>query len=165
MTSPPLRNAPILDEDELVAAVERERAAGRTIAFANGVFDLFHVGHVRYLQDAATVGDLLVVAVNSDASVRAIKGEGRPFVPESERAEIVAAVRGVDLVTVFSEASPTGLLSRIRPDFQCKGTDYTPESVPERELVESWGGRVVIVGDPKDHSSSEMIRRLTKDGG
>lgn len=154
-------NAPILDEDAAVEAVRRARTAGQKIAFANGVFDLLHVGHVRYIQDAARVADLLVVAVNSDASVRTIKGEGRPFVPEGERAELVAALRGVGLVTIFSESSPRTLLTRIRPDFQCKGTDYTPESVPERDLVESWGGRVVIVGDPKDHSSTELIDRLS----
>ena len=153
-------NAPILDEDDAVVAVRRARTDGQSIAFANGVFDLLHVGHVRYIQDAARVADLLVVAVNSDASVRTIKGEGRPLVPEGERAELVSALRGVGLVTIFSEASPRSLLSRIRPDFHCKGTDYTPESVPERDLVESWGGRVVIVGDPKDHSSTELIERL-----
>lgn len=154
-------NAPILDEGAAVEAVRRARTAGQSIAFANGVFDLLHVGHVRYIQDAARVADLLVVAVNSDASVRMIKGEGRPLVPEGERAELVAALRGVGLVTIFSEASPRSLLTRIRPDFHCKGTDYTPESVPERDLVESWGGRVVIVGDPKDHSSTELIDRLS----
>jgi D-glycero-beta-D-manno-heptose 1-phosphate adenylyltransferase len=153
-------NAPILDEDSAVEAARRARTAGQSIAFANGVFDLLHVGHVRYIQDAARVADLLVVAVNSDSSVRMIKGEGRPLVPEEERAELVAALRGVGLVTIFSESSPRTLLTRIRPDFHCKGTDYTAESVPERELVESWGGRVVIVGDPKDHSSTELIDRL-----
>jgi D-glycero-beta-D-manno-heptose 1-phosphate adenylyltransferase len=154
-------NAPILDEDAAVEAVRRARAAGQSIAFANGVFDLLHVGHIRYIQDAARIADLLVVAINSDASVRTIKGEGRPLVPEGERAEIVAALRGVGVVTIFSESSPRTLLTRIRPDFHCKGTDYTAESVPERELVESWGGRVVIVGDPKDHSSTELIDRLS----
>lgn len=153
-------NAPILDEDAAVEAAESARAGGKSIAIANGVFDLLHVGHVRYLQEAARVADLLVVAVNSDSSVRTIKGEGRPLVPEGERAELIAALRGVGLVTIFSESTPRRLMTRIRPDFHCKGTDYTPESVPERTLVESWGGRVVIVGDPKDHSTTALIARL-----
>ena len=157
-------NAPILTEDALRDAVDRERLAGRTIAFANGVFDILHVGHVRYLQDAARVADVLVVAVNGDDSVRAIKGEPRPFLPERERAEIVSAIRGVAYVTIFSESSPARLLGVLRPDFQCKGTDYTADSVPEAEIVRAYGGRVVIVGDPKDHSTTEMLRRLKAEG-
>lgn len=157
-------NAPLLDERELVEAVRRERAAGKTIAFANGVFDILHVGHVRYIQDAARVADVLVVAVNGDDSVRAIKGEGRPLTPEGERAELVSAIRGVAYVTIFSESSPARLLGVLRPDFQCKGTDYTADSVPEAEIVRAYGGRVVIVGDPKDHSTTEMLRRLKAEG-
>jgi rfaE bifunctional protein nucleotidyltransferase chain/domain len=157
-------NAPILSEPELVVAVERERAAGRTIAFANGVFDVLHVGHVRYLQDASRVADRLIVAVNSDASVRAIKGPARPVMPEGERAEIVAAIRGVAYVTIFGESSPARLLSLLKPEFQCKGTDYTPDSVPEAAVVRAYGGRVVIVGDPKDHSTTELLTKL-KGGG
>jgi rfaE bifunctional protein nucleotidyltransferase chain/domain len=157
-------NAPILSEPELVVAVQRERAAGRTIAFANGVFDVLHVGHVRYLQDASRVADRLIVAVNSDASVRAIKGPARPVMPEGERAEIVAAIRGVAYVTIFGESSPARLLSLLKPEFQCKGTDYTPDSVPEAAVVRAYGGRVVIVGDPKDHSTTELLTKL-KGGG
>ena len=157
-------NAPILTERELQSALATERQAGRKIAFANGVFDILHVGHVRYLQDASRVADVLVVAVNGDDSVRAIKGEGRPLTPERERAEIVSAIRGVAYVTIFSESSPARLLGVLRPDFQCKGTDYTADSVPEAEIVRAYGGRVVIVGDPKDHSTTEMLRRLKAEG-
>lgn len=156
-------NAPILTEPELATALAHVRAAGRTIAFANGVFDVLHVGHVRYLQDASRVADVLVVAVNADSSVRELKGESRPVMPERERAEIVAAIRGVDFVTIFSEKSPARLLGVLRPDFQCKGTDYTPDSVPEADVVRAYGGRVVITGDPKDHSTTELLRRMKSD--
>lgn len=155
-------NAPILGERELLAAIETERSAGRRIAFANGVFDVLHVGHVRYLQDAARVADVLVVAVNSDSSVRALKGPDRPLTPEAERAEIVSAIRGVAYVTIFSDASPARLLQILRPEFQCKGTDYTPDSVPEAAIVRAYGGEVVIVGDPKDHSTTAMLDRLRR---
>jgi rfaE bifunctional protein nucleotidyltransferase chain/domain len=155
-------NAPILTERELIEALATERERGKTIAFANGVFDILHVGHVRYLQDASRVADVLVVAVNGDASVRAIKGEGRPIMPERERAEIVSAIRGVVYVTIFEESSPARLLQTLKPDFQCKGTDYTADSVPEAEIVKAYGGRVVIVGDPKDHSTTEMLDRLRR---
>ena len=155
-------NAPILTESELAAALSRERASGKSIAFANGVFDVLHVGHVRYLQDAARVADVLVVAVNGDASVRVLKGETRPVMPEAERAEIVSAIRGVAYVTVFDERSPARLLEVLRPDFQCKGTDYTAESVPEGDVVRAYGGKVVIVGDPKDHSTTSMLERLRR---
>ena len=155
-------NAPILDEQELTAALARERDGRRTIAFANGCFDVLHVGHVRYLQDAARVADVLVVAVNGDHSVREIKGEGRPVMPERERAEIIAAIRGVAYVTIFDERTPARLLQVLRPDFQCKGTDYTPESVPEAEIVRAYGGRVVIVGDPKDHSTSALLEKMRR---
>ena len=155
-------NAPILDERELINALAAEREAGKTIAFANGVFDILHVGHVRYLQDASRLADVLVVAVNSDASVRAIKGEGRPIMPERERAEIVSTIRGVAYVTIFEENSPARLLQTLKPDFQCKGTDYTADGVPEAEIVKAYGGRVVIVGDPKDHSTTGMLDRLRR---
>jgi len=155
-------NAPILTELELVETLAEERKRGKQIAFANGVFDVLHVGHVRYLQDAARVADVLVVAVNGDSSVRAIKGEGRPVMPERERAEIVSAIRGVSYVTIFSESSPARLLQTLRPDFQCKGTDYTADTVPEAEVVKAYGGKVVIVGDPKDHSTTEMLDRLRR---
>jgi len=153
-------NAPILTERELSAVLETERNAGARVAFANGVFDLLHVGHVRYLQDAARVADVLVVGVNGDDSVRAIKGEGRPVMPENERAEIVSAIRGVSYVIIFHESSPARLLQTLKPDFQCKGTDYTADSVPEAEVVRAYGGEVVIVGDPKDHSTTAMLEKL-----
>lgn len=155
-----MSNAPILDGEALERAVERERANGRSIAFANGCFDVLHVGHIRYLQDAAKVADVLVVGVNGDESVCRLKGKGRPVMPEQERAELISAIRGVGYVTIFHEQSPSRLLQTLRPDFQCKGTDYTAESVPEAEIVKSYGGRVVIVGDPKDHSTTEMLRRM-----
>ena len=152
--------AAILSETDLAAAIERERAAGRTVAFANGCFDILHVGHIRYLAGAAEEGDVLVVAINSDDSVRELKGAGRPVMPEGERAEMIASLRMVDYVTVFGDRSPSRLLERLRPDVQCKGTDYTPDSVPEAAVVNAYGGRVVIVGDPKDHSTTEYIRKL-----
>jgi rfaE bifunctional protein nucleotidyltransferase chain/domain len=155
-------NAPILDEPALIDALATERAANRTIAFANGVFDVLHVGHVRYLQDAARVADVLVVAVNGDASVRVLKGPDRPLMPAAERAEIVAAIRGVTYVTIFEEQSPARLLDTLRPDFQCKGTDYTADSVPEAEIVRAYGGKVVIVGDPKDHSTTELLAKIRR---
>jgi rfaE bifunctional protein nucleotidyltransferase chain/domain len=153
-------NAPILDERDLADALGRERAAGRTIAFANGCFDVLHVGHIRYLQGAAKEADILVVGVNGDASVHELKGAGRPVMNERERAEIIAAIRGVSYVTVFSERSPSRLIGDLKPDVHCKGTDYTPDSVPEAEMVRSYGGRVAIVGDPKDHSTTDLLKQL-----
>jgi rfaE bifunctional protein nucleotidyltransferase chain/domain len=153
-------NAPILRDDALLDALAAERKAGKSVAFANGCFDVLHVGHIRYLQDAARVADVLVVGVNGDASVRQLKGEGRPVMPEDERAEIISAIRGVTYVTIFHEDSPTVLLQTLRPDFQCKGTDYIADSVPEAEIVKSYGGKVVIVGDPKDHSTTAVLRKL-----
>lgn len=155
-------NAPILNEAELLAAAARERANGKTIAFANGIFDLLHVGHVRYLQAAAEEADVLVVGVNSDASTKVLKGEGRPLANEGERAEIVASIRGVGYVTIFSDKSPARLIGMLKPDVHCKGTDYTADSVPEAEIVKAYGGRVAIVGDPKDHSTTEILGRLRK---
>ncbi len=156
---------PIVSLDELDAAVARERAAGKTIAFANGVFDLLHVGHVRYLQAAAAEADCLVVAVNSDASVRRLKGEGRPILDEAARAELVAALRGVACVVVFEDDTVGPLLERLRPDVHCKGTDYTVETVPERAIVQRYGGRTAIVGDPKDHSTRDLLARLAGRAG
>jgi rfaE bifunctional protein nucleotidyltransferase chain/domain len=153
-------NAPILEDDALLDALAAERKAGKSIAFANGCFDVLHVGHIRYLQDAARVADVLVVGVNGDASVRQLKGEGRPVMPEDERAELISSIRGVTYVTIFHEDSPSRLLQTLRPDFQCKGTDYTADSVPEAEIVKSYGGKVVIVGDPKDHSTTAVLRKL-----
>lgn len=152
-------NAPVLPENELADALARERQSGKRIAFANGCFDVLHVGHIRYLQDAARVADVLVVGVNGDESVRELKGEGRPVMSAAERAEIISSIRGVSYVTIFDETSPSRLLGVLRPDFQCKGTDYTADSVPEGELVRSYGGQVVIVGDPKDHSTTEVLAR------
>lgn len=155
-----MRNAPILDERALTEALTAERAAGKKIAFANGCFDVLHVGHIRYLQDAARIADLLVVGVNGDDSVRLLKGEGRPVMPAGERAELISAIRGVSYVTVFDEKSPARLLQLLRPDFQCKGTDYTAGSVPEGEIVRAYGGEVVIVGDPKDHSTTAILEKM-----
>lgn len=155
-------NAPILTESELESRIAEERKRGRRVAFANGVFDVLHVGHIRYLQGAAAVADVLIVGVNGDRSVRALKGEGRPVMNENERAELISAIRGVSYVTIFHEDSPSRLLSELRPDFHCKGTDYTPDSVPEAAVVRSYGGRVVIVGDPKDHSTTEILGKIRK---
>jgi rfaE bifunctional protein nucleotidyltransferase chain/domain len=150
----------ILTEQELVDAVRQERASGRTIAFANGCFDLLHVGHARYLQGAAAEADRLVVAVNDDESVAALKGSGRPVVPAAERAELVAAFRGVDYVVVFPDHTVGRLLRLLRPDVHCKGTDYTVDSVPERAVVEEYGGRTAIVGDPKGHASRDLLEKI-----
>ena len=152
----------ILSEKALELALARERERGHTIAFANGCFDVLHVGHIRYLQDAKKEADVLVVGVNSDDSVRELKGEGRPVMPAAERAEIIAAIEGVDYVTIFDERSPARLLGVLKPDVHCKGTDYTAESVPERDIVRAYGGRVAIVGDPKEHSTSELLKRMRR---
>jgi len=153
----------VLDRNRLIARVAIARRNGARVVFANGCFDLLHVGHVRYLEAARGLGDLLVVGVNSDEQVRRLKGEGRPYVPARERAEVVASLRAVDLVTVFSEPTVAELLLAIRPDIHAKGTDYTEDSVPEREVVRSYGGRVQIVGDPKDHSSTEMLKAVNRE--
>jgi rfaE bifunctional protein nucleotidyltransferase chain/domain len=142
---------------ELARILQAEQSAGRTIAFANGIFDLLHVGHVRYLDAAAREGDLLVVGVNSDASARALKGEGRPLMPAHERAEILAALECVDYVVIFEETTCDALLSLLKPDVHCKGTDYTPDAVPEAATVKAYGGRVAIVGDPKNHATRDII--------
>ena len=150
----------VVSREELLRLVAADRAAGRTIAFANGGFDLLHVGHVRYLQAAAAEGDRLVVAINDDHSVRGLKGKGRPILPESDRAELVAALRGVDYVVLFREPTVTPLLQAIEPDVHCKGTDYTADTVPERDTVRAYGGRIAIVGDPKDHSTRDLLARI-----
>ncbi|MBN2338087.1 MAG: adenylyltransferase/cytidyltransferase family protein [Acidobacteria bacterium] len=142
---------------ELAGIVSHLRAEGRTTVFANGCFDLLHAGHVRYLAAARALGDILIVGINSDASVRKLKGEGRPLQPESERAEILAALECVDHVVVFDTPTVDPLLRELRPDIHAKGTDYTEESVPERETVLSYGGRVAIAGDPKNHSTRDLI--------
>ena len=150
-----------LDVDSLEQELHRERKAGRAVAFANGHFDILHVGHLRYLQDARAQADLLVVAINDDASVASLKGAGRPIVPAEERAELLAALEPVDYVVVFDGDSPAPLLSRLRPDVHCKGPDYgTPEKVPEYETVRAYGGRTALVGDPKDHNTSDIISKV-----
>ena len=152
----------IVDRATLRQRAEEWRRAGEGITLANGCFDLLHVGHVRYLHAAKQLGGRLVVAINSDDSVRALKGEGRPLMPAEERAEILAAFADVDAVVIFAERDVRALLREIRPDVQAKGTDYTADSVPEADTVREYGGRVAIVGDPKHHSASEIIRtRLT----
>jgi D-glycero-beta-D-manno-heptose 1-phosphate adenylyltransferase len=148
--------------DTVARAVEQAHAAGRTVAFANGCFDVLHVGHARYLAGARAEGDVLVVGVNGDASVRRLKGPGRPAMPEDDRALLVAALAAVDHVVVFHEDDVKALLLRLRPDVHCKGTDYTPETVPERDVVRSYGGRVAIVGDPKNHDTRVLLERLRK---
>jgi len=149
----------VLSERELLAAVANQRAAGKTIAFANGVFDLLHVGHVRYLQAAAREGDRLVVAVNDDL-VAARKGPGRPILTAADRAELVAALRVVDYVLIFADETVARLLTLLKPDVHCKGTDYTVDTVPERGVVLGYGGRIAIVGDPKRHNTRDLLARL-----
>ena len=149
----------VVTRDRLVDLVRADRRQGRTIAFANGCFDLLHAGHIRYLQAAASEADRLVVAVNDDP-VAATKGPGRPILSAADRAEVVAALRGVDYVTIFPEATVTPLLELLQPDVHCKGTDYTVESVPERDTVLRYGGRIAIVGDPKDHSTRDLLARI-----
>jgi D-glycero-beta-D-manno-heptose 1-phosphate adenylyltransferase len=151
----------ILSRAELVQRITDDRAAGLTIAFANGCFDLLHVGHVRYLQAAAAEADRLVVAINDDAMAGS-KGPGRPILRAEDRAELVAAIRGVDYVTIFAEPTVDALLTLLKPDVHCKGTDYTFDTVPERETVRAYGGRIAIVGDPKDHSTRDLLARIRK---
>jgi rfaE bifunctional protein nucleotidyltransferase chain/domain len=152
----------IVDRRELAEVVGRWRAAGETITLANGCFDLLHVGHVRYLRGARSLGGKLVVAINSDQSTRRLKGPGRPAMPQQERAEILAALACVDAVVIFDEPDVRPLIREIKPDVQAKGTDYTRETVPERDEVMAHGGRVEIVGDPKDHSTTEILGRMGK---
>jgi rfaE bifunctional protein nucleotidyltransferase chain/domain len=150
----------ILERDQLLRRIARDRGTGQTIAFANGCFDLLHVGHLRYLAGAAAEGDRLIVAINDDESVRRLKGEGRPILPAADRAELVAALRWVDYVVIFPEPTVGPLLEAIRPDVHCKGTDYTSDTVPERDVVRAYGGRIAIVGDPKDHSTRDLLARI-----
>lgn len=149
--------AKILKLSEIVELVREARSRGNTIVLANGCFDLIHVGHIRYLRGAAELGDLLIVGVNSDRQARSLKGETRPFMPEAERAEVIAAIGAVDAVTIFDTPTVEELIRAIRPDFHAKGTDYTVDTVPEREIVRECGGVVAIVGDEKDHSSTGLI--------
>jgi len=150
----------IVSRAELIELVRRDRTQNLTIAFANGAFDLLHVGHIRYLEGAKREADRLVVAINSDKSVRGLKGPSRPILPETDRAELVSALRAVDYVIIFHEATVTPLLELLKPDVHCKGTDYTVDTVPERETVRAYGGRIAIVGDPKDHSTTDLLSRL-----
>ena len=151
--------------EELVALRERWRAEGQTVALANGIFDLLHVGHVRYLEGARALADRLVVAVNSDASTRAYKGPGRPHIPEAERAELVAALACTDGVLLFDEPNVRSIIRALKPDVHVKGTDYTPESIPEADEVKAYGGRVAVAGDPKNHSTTELAKRLRSEPG
>jgi len=159
----------VVERDELPGILAELRAQARTIAFANGHFDLLHVGHLRYLRGARQEGDVLVVAINDDRSVAALKGPGRPVVPAAERAELVAALEPVDFVVIFAGETPAPLLAALQPDVHCKGTDYgTPERVPEYEVVRAYGGRTALVGDPKDHATSDLIalvKALPDEGG
>ena len=150
----------ILDRNTLATRVQQDRARGLTIAFANGAFDLIHAGHVRYLEGAKREADRLVVAINSDRSVRGLKGPSRPILPEADRVELVAALRAVDYLVIFDEPSVAPLLELLKPDVHCKGTDYTVDTVPERDTVRGYGGRIAIVGDPKDHSTTDLLARL-----
>ncbi len=152
----------ILDREQLLKELSKKSRGETTLALANGCFDLLHVGHVRYLKGAKAEADVLLVAVNSDRSVRVLKGEGRPLQEEGDRAEIVASLACVDYVTVFDEDTVEVLIDALHPDVHCKGTDYTQETVPERDAVLKYGGRVAIVGDPKDHATTEIIGRLTR---
>ena len=153
----------ILTREALVEQVRGDRARGLTIAFANGAFDLVHVGHVRYLDGARQEADRLIVAVNDDESVRQAKGPDRPIMAAADRAELVAALRAVDYVVLFAEPTVTPLLELLKPDVHCKGTDYTVDTVPERATVHAYGGRIAIVGDPKSHSTSALVERLGAD--
>ena len=154
----------IVTDMDLVAMVAADRLAGRRIAFANGCFDVLHVGHVRYIEGAAREADRLIVAINDDGSVRDLKGPGRPVMPAEARAEMVAAFRAVDYVVVFGDRTVARLLTLVKPDVHCKGTDYAEDTVPERDIVRGYGGRIAIVGDPKDHSTRELFYRLAKGG-
>ena len=155
-------HAPILDLPALQAVVLERRSAGEKIILTNGCFDLIHAGHVRYLAAAKEIGGFVVVGINSDRQVKELKGTGRPFIAESERAEIVSSFRFVDAVTVFDDPTVERLIETLKPDFHAKGTDYTTDTVPEREIVRKNGGEVVIVGDPKDHSSTELMGNIIK---
>lgn len=154
--------APILTRTRLSARATIDRQNGKKIVLANGCFDFLHVGHIRYLAGAKALGDCLIVAVNADEQVRRLKGENRPLMPEQERAEVISALKFVDYVTIFTEPTVEQLLRAIRPDFHAKGTDYTVDSVPERDIVREYGGRVAIVGDPKNHSSTNFIELVSK---
>ena len=153
----------ILDRAGLVDHIAGEKAKGRRIVLANGCFDVLHAGHIRYLAGARALGDVLVVGINSDEQVTKLKGARRPVLTEADRAELVASIESVDVVTIFDEPTVTELLLAIKPDVHAKGTDYTEESVPERDVVRSFGGQVAIVGDPKNHSTSEILKKVSRE--
>jgi rfaE bifunctional protein nucleotidyltransferase chain/domain len=155
----------ILNPDELSKKLTALKAQGKKIVFANGCFDLLHVGHVRYLQGSKALGDILVVALNSDDSIRRIKGKERPLLPLADRLGILASFKGVDFVTAFEEDTVSPLLLKLQPHIQAKGTDYTPETIPEKDTVASFGGKVAVVGDPKDHASKNLIQEILKKYG
>jgi D-glycero-beta-D-manno-heptose 1-phosphate adenylyltransferase len=154
--------APVLSRADLISLVQAERSAGSPIILTNGCFDLIHAGHIRYLSGAKRLGGFLVVGINSDRQVRNLKGNGRPYICEAERAEIISALRFVDAATIFDEPTVEELIDAIRPDIHAKGTDYTTDTVPERARVRAYGGKVAIVGDPKDHSSTDLIKAISK---
>ena len=154
----------VVSRKELARIVSDARASGSRIVLANGCFDVLHVGHIRYLQGARELGDVLVVGINSDQQVAIQKGAGRPILPALERAELIAGLESVSYVTIFDEPTVEELLLALKPDIHAKGTDYTVDTVPEREVVRSYGGRVAIVGDPKDHSTSEILSRMGDKG-
>jgi rfaE bifunctional protein nucleotidyltransferase chain/domain len=156
----PSNHSGVLDQDELLARIKDARTTGARVVLANGCFDVLHVGHVRYLAGARELGDILVVGVNSDEQVGRLKGPGRPVMAAAERAEIVASLESVTYVTIFNEPTVEQLLLALKPDIHAKGTDYTEDTVPERAVVRSYGGRVAIVGDPKDHSTSAILTRI-----
>lgn len=159
MTDP---KSKVISRQQAALLSQKAREQGQTVVLANGVFDLLHVGHVRYLWAAKKLGDVLIVGVNSDASARALKGPGRPLVPEEERAELLAHLAAVDYVVIFPETTVVELLQAVKPHVHAKGTDYTPETVPEREVVAAWGGRTAICGDPKDHATSDLLATIKK---
>ena len=151
--------------EQTLEIARQAQARRQTVVFANGCFDLIHVGHVRYLESARALGDLLILGLNSDRSVRSLKGRDRPVMSDSERAEILSAFESVDVVLIFDDPTVDRLLAELRPDIHAKGTDYSLDSVPERETVRSYGGRVAIVGDPKDHSTGDILRQLRRGSG
>jgi rfaE bifunctional protein nucleotidyltransferase chain/domain len=155
----------ILNHDELAKKIEELKKQGKKVIFANGCFDLLHVGHVRYLRGAKALGDALVLAVNSDASVRRLKGPQRPLLPLEDRLGILGAFEMIDFVTAFEEDTVSPLLLKLKPNVQVKGTDYTPDTIPEKDTVASFGGEVAVVGDPKDHASKNLIQEILRKYG
>ena len=162
MADSPLARRKLVTLERALELREEARRQDKSVVFTNGCFDLLHVGHIRYLVGAADEGDILFVALNSDRSVRTLKGDGRPLFPAEERAEIISALECVDAVLIFDDSSVDRLLRQLRPNVHAKGTDYAPDTVPERETVIAYGGRIAIVGDPKDHSSADLLERLRK---